>query len=182
MSNTETPERRANPLNDLLEHLHNPIELRLALIAVVLVIGYFAVYQPLNGQIVAATRKLEDARKELNLAHNVEQLRERFGKVEKRLLQQTDSREWVQYVMAGIRQFPLTLSSLNCDPPRDLGPYKAVVLQIRVSGSFADLDRFLSWLESNKRLLRVDAVNIYLGYDKTGTDLVMNLTLLGVMG
>ena len=89
-------------------------------------------------------------------------------------------KEWEQYMLGCIRQFPLTLESFKPEEPRAIGPYKAVVMQIDLSGSFGELDNFLHWLESNKRLFRVDAVSLAPG--KTTGGLIMRITLLGVMG
>ena len=182
MSDTESSERRASSKSKLLDHLHNPAQLRLLLTVLVLLVGYVAVYRPLSDRIAATKRNLEEAQKRLSLARNVEQLRMQFGEVEKRLPKQSDSKEWVRYVLGGIRQFPLTLKSLNCAPPRKLGSYTAIVLRIELLGSFADLDRFLYWLESNERLFRADEVIISPAAHSTGSAVFMKLTVLGVMG
>jgi Tfp pilus assembly protein PilO len=178
----EPPERRSSLQSKLLEQLRDPTRLRIALTATVLLVGYGAIYAPLRDRIAATKRNLDEARKQLNLARDVEQLRAHFHDVETRLPRQTDSKEWVQYVLNGIRKLPVTVKSLKCDAPRELGPYKAVVLQIQLSGSFADLDQFLYWLELNKRFFRTDEVSITTGNDKDKSILVMKLTVLGMMG
>ena len=66
----------------------------------------------------------------------------------------------MQYLLGGIRRFPLRLTALDCDPPRDVGPYKAVVLRVDLEGAFFDMDALLRWLESNPRLFRIDSLRI----------------------
>jgi Tfp pilus assembly protein PilO len=183
MSATQGQERRADKKNSLLERLHNPAQLRLFLAAAVLGVGYAAVYLPLGNSIAAATANLEDAKKRLGLADEVAQLRKQFQKVEKRLPAGTDSNEWVQYVLAGIRRSPLKLNAFNPAKPQVIGPYSIVVLKLNLSGSYADIDRFLCWLESNERLFRVDSVKLAPGASKDSQDeLNMDILVLGLMG
>ena len=80
--------------------------------------------------------------------------------MEKRLPKQVDADEWVQYLLAAIRRSPLKLDSFSPGVMKPLGPYQMVYLSIKLSGSLADLDQFLHWLESNERLFRVESVNL----------------------
>jgi Tfp pilus assembly protein PilO len=165
-----------------LEQLRDPLRLRIVLTAAVLAIGYWAVYTPLRDNIAATNRKLNDTRKQLELAHEVEQLRSQFADVQKRLPNQTDPKEWVQYMLKSVQKLPVTLKSLKCDPPQELGPYKAVVFQVDITGNLSDLDQFLSWLELNQRFFRVDSIAISASGDKRKSALSMKLTILGIMG
>jgi hypothetical protein len=182
MSEAVAPERRAKLQSGLLDRLHDPTQLRVCLTAVVLAVAYAALYLPLNDHVSATTKKLDATKQRLDLAHDVEQLREKFGGIASRLPQQTDTKEWVRYMLAGIHKFPLTLNALKCNAPRDLGPYKVVVLQIDVSGTFSDLDKFLCWLDTNQRLFRTDNVRFSPPSRDGGPVLSMRLTVLGVMG
>jgi Tfp pilus assembly protein PilO len=182
MSTAENTERRANWKSNLLERLSNPNQLRGFLTALVLLVGYLAIYQPFETHMAATKRSLAEAKKRLNLANDVEQLRKQFSPVEARLQQQTDSKEWEQYMLDEIRKFPLKLDSFKPGDPRDLGPYKAVTMQIELTGSYVDLDHFLHWLESNKRLFRVDDVKISVKSSSSEHSLTMKLIVLGLMG
>ena len=121
MSATEGQERRADKKNSLLERLHNPTELRLFLLAVVLGVGYVAIYMPLDKTIAATTRKLQDAQKRLALADEVEILRKQFRSVQSRIPENGDTNEWMQYVLGGLRQSPLKLESFNPGPATNSG-------------------------------------------------------------
>jgi Tfp pilus assembly protein PilO len=180
MSATETQERRASTKSALLEHLQNPTKLRVFLTAIVLTIGYFAIYQPFEKHFAATKRNLGDTRKRLALAREVEQLRMQFKPIEKHISPQVNSKEWEQYMLGEIRKFPLKLNSFKPNASRSLGPYSAISMQIELSGSYDELDRFLHWLESNERLFRVDDVKISPG--PSGSGLSMKITVLGLMG
>jgi Tfp pilus assembly protein PilO len=188
MASTETGERRADLKAQLLERLHDPLQLRILVIGVVLFVGYAAVYAPLVAQIAEMQNRLSREQKKAELAANLEQLQARCNRFAKRIPQQADSREWLQYMHEGIRRFPLRPTKLDCLTPRQVGPYRAAVLTITLEGSFFDLDQFLRWLESNPRLLRVDDISIavasHSGKDKTGVaekdDMIMQLTVLGL--
>jgi Tfp pilus assembly protein PilO len=180
MSAMEAQERRASKKSELLERLHDPTQLRVLLTVAVLGIGYAAIYTPLETRIAAARLQLADARMQLSLADDVEQLRKQFRQVEKRLPKEADADEWVQYLLAGIRRSPLKLDSFSPGVTKPLGPMQTVMLKIKLIGSLADLDQFLQWLESNERLFRVDTVSIVPGKD--GGDLGMEITVIGAMG
>jgi hypothetical protein len=164
----------------LLESLQHPTRLRLVLTGLVLLIGYAGVYLPLMGEIDDTRRKLAAEQKRLDLAQDVERLREQWRAFKGCLPAKVDSSEWVQYVLAGIRRFPLKLVLLDPEAPRELGPYKVSVLRVELEGSFVDLHAFVRWLKTNERLFRIDAVR--LEPQRSGTGLGMQLTLLGVMG
>jgi Tfp pilus assembly protein PilO len=88
----------------------------------------------------------------------------------------------VQYVLAGIRRSPLKLESFTPQESLALGPFKIVVVQIKLTGTFADLDGFLHWLESNPRLFRVDKLKFTPDSQNTSDDMSMDISLLGLMG
>ena len=189
MAPTETGERRADLKAQLLGRLHDPLQLRILLIGAVLLAGYIGVYTPLTAQIAETTTKLSRERKMAELANSLEQLQARCGSFAKRIPQQVDSKEWLQYMHEGIRRFPLKPTKLDCLTPRQVGPYRAVVLTIALEGSFFDLDQFLRWLESNPRLLRVDDISIApassnergnTGGAGNKDDMMMRLTVLGM--
>jgi hypothetical protein len=177
MTPPETGDRRANWKNTVLTLLHDPLQLRICVIVVVLGVGYGAVYQPLSNKIDETTRKLDRDRKLLELAENLEQLQKQYHYFEDRV-PQSDAKEWVQYVLEGIRRFPLKMAKLDFRPSKRMGPYRIIVLQIDLEGSFFELDRFLRWLESNHRVLRADELMMAPGRSQDG--MIMRVTVLGM--
>ena len=86
----------------------------------------------------------------------------------------------MQSVLSGMRKYPLQLITLDPDKTRELGPYKAVVLKVGLEGSLADINAFMKWLETNERLIRIDAVSVQQVRNKTGA-LMATLTIVGVI-
>jgi type II secretory pathway component PulM len=157
---SETTERRAGWKTNLLTRLHDPVQLRIGVMLLVLVLGYVAVYMPLTERIAATARRLEREQKVLGFAEGLEQLQKQYRTFADRVPQQTDTKEWVQYVLQGTRQFPVKVTTLDCRDPRSVGPYRVIILQIELEGQFLELNQFLKWLEANGRLLRVDEITI----------------------
>jgi hypothetical protein len=179
MTPTESGDRRAGLKSNLLERLYDPLQLRICVMSAVLLLGYGAIYMPLNNQITETSKKLDRDKKLLDLAGRLEQLQQQYQTVAKRIPPQADSKEWVQYVLEGIRSFPLKLTKLDFREPKQVGPYRVVVLQVELEGSCFDMDRLLCWFESNRRLFRADEVRIIPARDNKNI-LVLQLTVLGL--
>jgi Tfp pilus assembly protein PilO len=163
------------------EHrLRNPAQLRMAIASAVLTAGYLGVYSPLSANIDESVRKLTAEKKRLDAACEIESLREQYQSFKDRLPEQSDTNEWVQYILGGVRRFPLKLLVLDPDLVRDVGPYKAAVLKVDLEGNLTEMNGFLNWLETNDRLIRIDMVNIQPDQKKSGT-LNMRLIVLGLM-
>ena len=181
MSANEGQDRRADKKNALIEALHNPARLRTAVLAAVLAAGYGAIYLPLNNKIDVTTGKLANSRNQLKLVAEVEQLRKQFQQVEKRLPQQTDAAEWMEFVLDGIRRSPLKLESFSPGTVQAGGAYQVITLNIKLSGSLEEVGKFVQWLESNERLFRVDSLRLAPA-SVDGEDCIgMDITVLGVI-
>jgi len=165
----------------LLEQLHDPVRLRVLVTGIMLAVGYAGIYMPLSGRIEDTTRKLNKAHKRQALGKDIEYLQAEVDKFQARLPEKTDSNEWVQYMLGGIRKFPTKLIILDLDDPQTVGPYGAVVFHIELAGEFNELDAFLHWLETNQRLFRVDAAKITPALHQD-EGLVLQLTVLGIKG
>jgi hypothetical protein len=165
----------------LLDRLHDPVQLRTLTTVVVLSIAYAAVYMPLADQIESTSRTLAAETKRLDAAREIESLRAQYQKFQKRLPEKSDPNEWVEYLLGGVRRYPMKLVQYDAEPMREVGPYKAVALRLELEGAFPDMNGFLNWLETNDRLFRVDLVRIQPHRSGNGT-MVMQLTVLGVMG
>jgi hypothetical protein len=164
-----------------LDRLHDPVQLRILTTGIVLLVAYAGVYMPLADQIEATSRTLAAETKRLDAAREIESLRSQYQKFKDRLPIKSDPNEWVEYILGGVRQFPLKLVTWDSEPVREVGPYKAVALRVELEGAFPDMNGFLNWLDTNERLFRVDLVRIQPHRSGNGT-MVMQLTVLGVMG
>ncbi len=180
MSKNQSTERRSGDAKSkLLEQLHDPVRLRVCVIAAVLAAGYVAIYSPMYGKIVDTTKELKREKNMLALATKMEGLQKQYDKFKDRIPEQTDSKEWVQYMLDGIRRFPLELARFDCREPSQVGPYQAITLKIELEGSFMNMDKFLRWLETNPRLLRVDEMTVAPARSEDA-DNVLRLTILGL--
>ena len=106
-------------VSGLVKSLHNPARLRAAVTVVVLMIAYGAVYMPLSRQIDDTSRRLGEQKQRLELARNIERLRKQHEAFKNRLPTKSDTNEWVEYVLTGVRRFPLKLVALDSDPVRE---------------------------------------------------------------
>ncbi len=182
MSGAESGDRRSGGLKvRLLDSLHNPTQLRICVMAAVLLAGYYAIFVPLDTRIAQATNKLGRETKLIALAANLERFRKQYSALEPRVPRQADTKQWVQYVLDGIRRLPLKMNRFDCREPKQFGPLRVITFQIELEGTFFDLDRFLRWVESDQRLFRVDDVSISPLHGATG-GAGMRLTVLGLSG
>ena len=179
MRGTESEERRSDLKTKVIDQLHDPVRLRVCVLASILAIGYFAVYTPLQERISDLTKNLDRDRKKLALAARNDKLQAEYVVFNDRIPKVTDNKEWVQFMLDGIRKFPLRLTKLNCQDSKHVGPYRAVVMNIELEGRFFDMDAFIRWVELNERLLRIDEISMapsHSGEDQT----VLRLTVLGL--
>ncbi len=165
----------------LTARLHDPAQLRMVLTGFMLLVGYLGIYLPFSAQIAEAQRKLRKEQSQGQTARQIEALEEQARLFKDRLPAKTDTNEWVQFMLAGVRQFPLKLVSLDPGPSQPVGPYQALVLQIELEGAFGALNDFLQWMADNERLFRVNAIKVAPSRDDPSV-LTMQLTVMGLMG
>jgi type II secretory pathway component PulM len=159
-------------LAGLIERLHDPLQLRVFVTGLMVAIAYLAIHLPLSARISETTSKLNKQRKRQAMADEIEHFREQVELFQPRLPEKTDTNEWVQYVLDGIRAHPMKVVGLDSEDTRNVGPYQAVVLRI-------ELDSFLCWLEENERFFRVDSVRIAPARH-SAAKLDMRMTVLGM--
>jgi hypothetical protein len=166
----------------LKKHLHDPLQLRFAVVGTLLILWSTCVYQPISAQIDMLSAARAKTESHLALAREIEALRSQAAKFHDRLPpNNSDTNEWVEYMLGGIRKYPLKLLKLEPLPKLKHGPIDLVVLRIEIQGTFADLDAFLGWIEANPRLFRVDLVELHRSQG-ISKGLALKLTVLGVMG
>jgi hypothetical protein len=173
-------DEKRNLLKKLGDRLHDPLQLRIFIIVVMLAAGYVGIVMPLGDQITETARVVKKTKEHKALVKEIEALKSQLNRVVARLPKNTDTNEWVQYVLAGVRKLPVRLVNLGSEDPRRVGPFEAIVLRVALRGHYKDLESFLVWVETNERLFRIDGVTIIpaRGSDK----LDMDLTLLGLRG
>lgn len=175
------PLKKPDLKTQLIDRLHEPIPLRLALGLALLGSWYYLGYSPMNARIAATQAKLELDRKRLILGTEVEALRRKEARFVDRLPPRSDPNEFLQYVLGGVRSSTLKLVSLSPEKPRDAGPFEIALVKLELQGDFRDIQAFLRWVETDHRLLRVDGLTV--GQDaKDPETLKAQLVVLGLMG
>jgi Tfp pilus assembly protein PilO len=170
----------------LVAFCYKPMLFRAALTVVILGAWYVGFAMPSSAEIDQTATKLAREQKRLGLAREVEALREQVARYKKRLPVNSDPNEWVQYMLDGVRKFPmLKLVMLDTDGTKAVGPYKAIIIKLNVEGPFRDVDAFVRWIEANPRLLRVDSLNmqpVRVVGDSASSRMGATMIVMGVMG
>ena len=175
------PTRPIPPLEKLKRRLRDPLQLRLILCVTLLAAWYFLACAPIGEGIDRASKDRARASEHLLLARDIEALRTQDAKYKARLPKGTDPNEWVEYLLAGVRDSAVRLNKLEPQTLRKHGPFNLVTIRIEAQGPYTDLALLVAWIESNPRLFRVDSLLLQ-PTRGVGRDLVLNLTVLGVMG
>ena len=116
--------------------------------------------------------------KRIATARQIEQLRKVLAPIQARIPAHSGQNEVIQYVLAHVRQSPLKLVDLRPMKTEDLGSYDAIGLRLTFEGTYEDLDNFLTWVENDRRMLRVDSLGI--DPQTEGTRLNVQLDLLSL--
>lgn len=159
-------------------HLSDPVKMRLAVMVAMTAVAIMAVYRPLVGQIETKQRELVAQKKRANLIASVEASRKQAKVYRPRISEKSDTNEWVQYILMGLRKSGVKLRDMSSRQPRKVGPYKAIVLTVEVQGNYKTVKSLMEWLEQSDRLLRVDSMRCQ---KKLGA-IEMKITVLGLVG
>jgi hypothetical protein len=173
--------RLAPLLDDLDRRMRDPIQLRLSLGVAMVAAWYLAIYAPLSERIEATTRDRGRTDAHLATAKAIVALRAEAEKYRGHLPPPADANEWVEYLVGGVRRFPVKVSKLEPLPMRKHGPFDVLALKLELLGTFAALDGLLAWIEANPRLLRIDAIT-FEPEQGDGRNLVLRLTVIGIVG
>lgn len=156
--------------------LGDPVRMRLTLVIGMTVLALLAVYVPLSGRIDRQRRLLAAENRRFEAVRDVESLRREVERYRPRIGAKSDTNEWVQYLLAGMRQTKVELRDMGSKEPQRVGPYKAVALTLEVQGDYGQMKEFMEWLEQSDRLLRVEAVRI----DRLPGTILMRVNILGL--
>jgi hypothetical protein len=161
------------------DRLRDPWRMRLAVTGLLLAVGYMALYVPLSGRLAQTMGQLNVERQRQETHQDVEFLLTQAEMFQSRIPEGTDANEWVQYVIDGVRQYPVKLVNLDSAPSRSVGPFRAVAMRLDLDGQMRDLDALMLWFETNERLFRIESAMIEPSREG-GTRRSMHITLLGL--
>jgi Tfp pilus assembly protein PilO len=181
-------ESKAGMSRLLVGQLRHPIKLRLVLYLTILAAWYFLFYSPLNDEMAVTQARINKEQKRITMAREVEVVRKSLVAFKDRVPARSDLNELIQYVMGRIRSSPLKLIDLKPDKAKALGPYDAIVLRLTLEGTYQEFDELLTWVQNERRLLRVDSLSLVpstkgIGKNQGKEPLKLNiqLTLTGLM-
>jgi Tfp pilus assembly protein PilO len=156
---SHTPQK-AGPRQLVLEQLRHPIKLRLVLSCGIILAWYILFCNPLSELVSATTAQVDRERKRLSTAKEIKELRKSLVPYQGCIPAEADTNELLNRLIDHVRSTPLRLLDLKPETPKDLGPFDALGLQLTLEGHFADLDAFLGWIETERRLLRIDSIKV----------------------
>jgi len=176
---SDTP-AKINPREIVLGQLRNPLKLRLTLCVAILAAWYLLFFSPLGGQMAVTTARTDKECQRIATAREIEQLRKSLNPYRDRVAAKSDPNELIQQVMDHIRPTAFRLIDLKPEKPKDLGPFEAIGLRLVFEGSFAELDAFLTWVQTDQRLMRIDSLKVE-PHPRDQTKLAIQLTLLSLV-
>ena len=162
---------------DITRMLSDPAKMRLAIVFVVAGLAVGAIYMPLSGQIDEAKLVASAEQKREDAIQGVETLWNEANTYRPRIVENRDTNDWVQYLLAGSRRIPVRLRDMQSREPVKVGPYKAIIFTLEVEGTFTQLKQFAEWLEQSDRLLRIDNLRL----ERQPNSLMMRINLLGLV-
>jgi Tfp pilus assembly protein PilO len=144
----------------ILKQLSHPLKLRLVLCVTMILVWQALFFSPLSDSVSATTARIARERNRAATAREIERLRKAMAPQRDLIGTGDDVHELIRHVMGRIRSSPLRLVDLKPEKPKDLGPFEAISLQLNIEGVYSEIDEFLGWAETNKRLLRVDSIRL----------------------
>jgi Tfp pilus assembly protein PilO len=167
-------------LNELiLQHMRQPLKLRIALSIIMIVVWYLVFFIPLAERAESTSARITRERKRIDTAKEIESLKDALAPHHDLIWTGAELNELMGHVIDHLRTSPLKLIDLKPEASKDLGPYQTFGLQLALEGEFAEIDAFLNWLESGPRPARVDSIKIDPSQHKSA-GLKVQLTLLGL--
>ena len=176
---SHTPKKPNYP-RMILNHLANPIELRLSLCVAIITAWFFLFFSPLSQQIADTTSRIDSERKRIAIAREIEQLRKAEAPVRSLIPIGADVNEMMRHVIGQLRSSPLKLTDLRPEKTKDLGAFQTIGLHLQLEGRFSELDAFLRWVETDKRLSRIDSIKLAPDAKSPGV-LKADLTLINLV-
>jgi Tfp pilus assembly protein PilO len=143
----------------ILRHLRHPLKLRIALCTAMVIVWYALFFSPLSERVAATTSRVVLERKRVGTAREIERLKKSLVPY-RDVAGSGDVHELMRHVIRHLRSTPLRFSDLHPEKAKDLGHYAAIGVRLSLEGKFDDMDRFLGWIEAEKRLLRIDSIKL----------------------
>jgi Tfp pilus assembly protein PilO len=144
----------------ILDQLRQPLKLRLLLCVGIITGWYIVFFSPLSEQITTTMARVARERKRAATAREIVQLKKAMVPSQGSISAEADVAELMRHVIAQLQSSPLKLIDLTPEKPKDLGPYQTLGLHLTLEGSYSEIDVFLRWVETDRRLLRIEKIKL----------------------
>jgi len=138
----------------------HPARYRVAVAAVLFLVGRCLVQDPLAGRIEGASLACVEARATAGLATEARALREQGGLYRARLLPRNSGAEFERQVIARLRDSGVAVRSLASKPALPLGPYAVAAVAVEAEGTYAGIAEFVDGVERGSALARFEHLRI----------------------
>ncbi len=146
---------------DVLVQLRNPTKLRLIVLGGLGLIGIAGVYLPLTSRAEQLERAIAIEKQRAAHIEDIDKLRSMTATYLKHLPENADANWWTEYFLTGIRDTRARLRKLEPRTEKHaLGNFQGLIFKVEMDGRYEDFVHFISWLESNEKLVRVTALNM----------------------
>jgi len=170
---------KSNARELILQQLRHPLKLRVILCLTIIGVWFLLFFMPLGDQTQMTTAKIARERKRIATAREIETLKKALAPHHALIPAGANLSDLMRRVIDHLRSSPLKLIDLKPEAPKDLGPYETIGIQLALEGQFAEIDAFLSWVETDESHLRVDSIKIDPNQQNAGR-LKAQLTLLSL--
>lgn len=172
------------------KRMHDPVKLRWMVTGVLCAFAGLIIYLPLASRADDIERNYLHEKKRLALVKDIDRLREDYKAIKSRMPAKSDASEWAAYITKSLsdekestflkeRKGPFHFVKIENQSTKTMAPYRLVSMSVIVEGCYEEFDRFLRWLDSNERLLRVDNMKMEIG--DRGDSLIMRVVIVGLL-
>jgi hypothetical protein len=158
-------------------HLGDPVKLRLATVGALLVLTIGLVYIPFSRDINNIKKLYSIEKERYDCITDCEKLQKQAELYEALIAEKSDTNEWVNFLLDGLRKFKVKLRGMESKQQRKVGPYRAAAFSMEIEGSYPQLETYVEWLESSDSLVRIDSMQ----FEKKPAALTMKILVLGVV-
>ena len=157
MLETSIPQEWKDQWQVIVEHLRDPLKLRIATLSVVALVGLAVIYKPMNDHIAIQRRELKTARDRLDMVRQIESLRATRARLLTALPPKGNTNFWTEYYLGGIRESGVQLRHFEArpKPKMRIGSFTGLELDLEVEGNYQKIFSLLAWVEHNEWFARI---------------------------
>jgi hypothetical protein len=139
-----------------LEQLEDPLQLKMVALGLVCLVGFFAVYRPLDDELTILRRQVSEQQSRAAMIGKIDSLRRSRDSFLKAIPPDADVNFWTQYLLAAVGSSGVSLRALESTVKKiKIGEMQAVYFKIDVSGDYNSIYRLVSAIEDGEWYARV---------------------------